>query len=70
MKPGREAVVRELLERSGFPGASCRTAGHDGSIAAIGNVAPERIAELAALAGAIRDAGFRYVTLELPGTDT
>lgn len=61
----RCAGVRALLAAGGLPGARVLVAGHDGSIAVIGNVEPARLAEVAALVPAIRAAGFRYVTLDI-----
>ena len=61
----RAAAALRVLAEAGFPAATCAPAGHDRSIAAIGNVALDRAAEIAALAPAIRAAGFRYVTLDL-----
>lgn len=61
----RSAQVRAVLDAAGLPDAQVLTAGHDRSIAVIGNVPPDRLAEVSALAPAIRAAGFRYVTLDI-----
>lgn len=61
----RHAAVRAVLDAAGLADAQLLVAGHDRSIAVIGNVPPGRLAEVAVLAAAIRAAGFRYVTLDI-----
>lgn len=65
---GREATAERLLERLGFAGVRVDACGHEASLAALA-VPEERWAEVIArsdeVAGAVRSAGFRYVTLDL-----
>ena len=61
----RQAAARAVLDTAGLAEARLLVAGHDRSIAVIANVPPARLPEVAALAPAIRDAGFRYVTLDI-----
>jgi hypothetical protein len=63
MTDGRLARVRVLLERAGLD-AAVSTAGASAEIVAV-RARPAQRARLALLAPEIREAGFRYVTIEL-----
>jgi PP-loop superfamily ATP-utilizing enzyme len=63
------AAAAELVARFGFPGAVVEAGGHDGGVAII--VLPDRDrdrfleCETSPLVSALRELGFRYVTLDL-----
>lgn len=65
----RALAARTLLEEHGFIGARVGVAGHDRSIAVIGNVRLDAIDRVAALASRVKALGFRYVTLDLGGEE-
>lgn len=64
----RLAAARELLADAGVE-APVSTAGMDGEIIAVRGT-PELRERLSELAPAIRALGYRYVALELSGTET
>ncbi|HSJ14979.1 MAG TPA: hypothetical protein VK939_11220 [Longimicrobiales bacterium] len=63
----RAVAARTLLQDAGFADARVGIAGHDRSIAVIGNVRLDAVAEIASLAPRVKALGFRYVTLDLGG---
>ena len=61
----RVDAARAVLAAHGYDTASVTVAGHDGGIAVIGNMGADRLAEVARLAPALRELGFRYITLDV-----
>lgn len=63
----RAQAALVLLRDAGFRDARVGVAGHDRSIAVIGNVQLDAAADIARLAPRVKALGFRYVTLDLGG---